>query len=131
MDAHAPETIEEARQYLENFWVPVVGSNVRRRKTLPVLSVEHIEPAYPEQVLLQGKIAYAQDLEWVPSPEELQDLFKRAGIKEVSGGLQLGHTFQPQPQDYIEAAGVLRTYRQLRLMTDGVDPYQALVFPNT
>ena len=121
------QELEESRQYLENFWTPAVGSNVRFRQTTKVFQIEKIEANYPEQVFLQDqKLAYAQDLEWIPTDDEVKELLHRAGINPLENGLQLGRTFRPLPNNYNEAADILRTYRQLRLLTDGVDPYLAL-----
>lgn len=128
----AQQDLEESRQYLENFWVPAVGSNVRFRHPVwdcPVLRISEIVPNYEAQVRLANKdqIAFVQDLEWVPDSLEIHSLMERMGIRFTDNGVQFGRVFGPIPTNYVEVAETLRTHRQVQLLTGGVDPYLAMM----
>jgi hypothetical protein len=127
----AAETEEEARQYIENFWIPAVGSHVRFRKSKSELlyQIQGMDENYPEQITLRGwgHIAFLQDLEWVPDETEIALLLQRIGIKIIDNDVvQLGKAFGPMPKKYTEVSETLRTFRQVQLLNHGVDPYLVL-----
>lgn len=111
-------SIDEDVAYLENFWKPVVGSKVKWEGA-PKRIAAFPDMEYPTQVQLEGseRIHYLQDLKWVPSTIDYDEMLRDFGWSVSKDSLRLGRVFYPRPETPNEYASAIRQARQLGIMS--------------
>jgi hypothetical protein len=111
--------MSEYLKYLENFWVPAVGSSVAYLGELASISSFASEDGVQVFLKIAGfessKIYFIQDLEWKPQESDISGLFLRLGFVDCGDCWYLDKVFYPKTPDYELASKTLMQARARRL----------------
>lgn len=111
--------MSEAISYLENYWVPAVGSSVVFENE--IYRINSFVSEDSSQVLLEKNgnvcsfVCFVQDLSWFPVEDDLDKIFLRLGFKDCGDSWYLDRVFYPKTADVDTAYKSVMQARARRL----------------
>lgn len=95
--------MSESLEYLENFWIPSVGSSVSFNEE--PYSIHSFASEDCVQVFLEKNgqctnyVYFVQDLIWAPRNSDIENIFKRLGFLDCGDAWYLDCVYYPKTED--------------------------------
>ena len=107
----------EDLEYLTNFWIPAVGTHLRRLGYATANRISWMDDVYCGQIKLDGddNVHYIQDFEWAPTVEDLDRTLENLGIEVGADFLLYKKSFNSKPTSLAGYACAVRGFRLISI----------------